>query len=89
MFVATVNVTGPFAVPLLAVRLIHGAAVMAVQVQFVNTLKLPDSPAGLNVPALESSEKLQTAAVWVTVKIWPAMLSVPVRALGDVLAFTV
>jgi hypothetical protein len=52
-------------------------------------LKLPDSPAGLYVPAFESSEKLQTAAVWVTVKIWPAMLSVPVRALGDVFALTV
>jgi hypothetical protein len=89
VFGATVNVIGPFAVPLLAVRLIHDAAVVAVQVQFVNTLKLPDSPAGLYVPAFESSEKLQTAAVWVTVKIWPAMLSVPVRALGDVFALTV
>jgi hypothetical protein len=89
VFGATVNVTGPFPVPLLVVRLIHDAAVVAVQVQFVNTLKLPESPAGLYVPALESSEKLQTAAVWVTVKIWLAMLSVPVRALGELLAFTV
>ncbi len=42
-----VNVTGPLPVPLLVVMLIQFAAVVAVQVQFVNTLKLPDSPAGL------------------------------------------
>ena len=79
-FARTVNDTDPDPVPELVV-VIHGALEVAVHVQPADVLTLNDavSATPFMVRLLGERLKLQLPAVCVTVKVRPAMVSVPVR----------
>jgi hypothetical protein len=52
------------------------------------TATLPAPPAAGAVAAVGRIEYAQPAAAWVKVKVWPAMVSVPVRFVVTLLAAT-
>ena len=79
----------PSPVPEPDVTLSHVVVVVAVQLQFVEMVKLPEAPLVSTIALAGLNEKLQVAPAWVTVNVCPATFSVPVRACTDVFATTV
>ncbi len=71
------------------VMLIHVVAVEAVHEQFVPKLTVPVSPDPLAMTLAGFRLKVQVAADWLTVKVCPATVKVPVREAGDVFTLTV
>ena len=71
--------------------LIQVALLVVVQLQPVGvvTLTVPLPPSDVNDWPVGEIVKVQGTPPWFTVKVWPAMVSVPVRALMLVLAATV
>jgi hypothetical protein len=61
---------------------------VAVQLQIVDTLNVPELPDPGATTVAGLSERLQMAPACVTVKTCPAMVKVPVRASVDGFAFT-
>ena len=86
VFAATLNPTVPFPDPLLPEVIVSQPALLAaVQAHpaVVDTaIEVPAPPAALNDCATGSIEYEQLAA-WFSVKVWPAIVSVPVRALPE------
>ena len=76
-----VYATGPLPVPLAVTPVTHGAGVVAVHAHpvAVVTLKEADAP-----PAATEAPEALSARVhpfdWLTVKVWPPAVSVPLRA---------
>ena len=80
---AMLSVTVPLPVPLLPlVMVIHGALLVAVQPQAapVVTLTLAGPPPAGALKLVGLSVYVHGAAAWLTVKVSPAMVTVPVRA---------
>ena len=71
--------------------LIQVALLVAVQLQplKVVTLTVPLPPSDVNTPLVGEIEKVQGIPPWLTVKVWPAIVIVPVRELVVLLAATV
>jgi hypothetical protein len=71
--------------------LTQGTLLVAVQLQSLEvvTLTVVLPPADVNKPLVGEIEKVQGMPSWFTVKVWPAIVSVPVRELVLVLAATV
>jgi hypothetical protein len=85
------NATVPLPLPLVpAVTCIHPTLLTAVQVQPAGavTLTLPNPPPGPKEPDVAESEEVQASPASLAVKVWPAMVSVPLRPLLLTLAFT-
>jgi hypothetical protein len=72
------------------VVVIHATALDALQLQPVPavTLTLPFPPAEANEALVAESEYVHATPAWLTVKICPAMVSVPLREVVAVLAAT-
>src|SRR3954465_12280702 len=88
---ATLIATVPLPLPLAPlVTVSHGAAVAAVQAQPAElvTATLAESPAASALKLGGAIEYVHVAAAWLTVKVWPAMVAVPVRVVVAVLAAT-
>ena len=80
---ATVNVTVALPLPLVPVSVIHGTVLDAVQAQLpdaasMRTVPLPPDDPKLSVEAL--TVNVQFNAACVTVNVWPAIVSVPLRS---------
>jgi hypothetical protein len=88
---ATVSVTLPFPLPLPPPTVIHAAGFAVDQAQPAPAVTLTDvvSPEAADERELEEIAYEQGAAAsCVTLKVWPAMVAVPVRALVAVFAAT-
>jgi hypothetical protein len=91
VFAATVKLTVPVPLPLApAVTVIHAALLTAVHAQpvVVVTLVLPVPPGATAFSEVGETVNTHGAASCVTVTVWPATVSVPVRELVDVFAAT-
>jgi hypothetical protein len=91
VFAATLKFTVPSPDPLAPdVMVSHDADVDAVHAQpvSVSTLTLPLVAAAGTEAVTGAMAKLQACPAWVTVKVWPAIVIVPVRAEVDGLAVT-
>jgi hypothetical protein len=87
VFAVTLNPTDPFPLPLAPeVTLIHDALLAAVHPHplLVDTLTGLPAPAGASsdwlVGLIEYTHEAAGGAAWLTVKVWPATVSVPLRA---------
>ena len=69
---------------------IHGALLIAHQLQPVGevTPTVPVLDPALKETLMEERAYVHGAAVWLTVKVWPAIVKVPVRAVTLLLAAT-
>jgi hypothetical protein len=82
----------PFPVPVLPPATVIHAVLLLTPVHahplVVVTAAVYEPPAAITVCAVGAMLKLHVPA-WVTVTVWPAIVSVPVRGVADVLAATV
>ena len=86
---AMLNVTVPGPVPLApAVTVTHAASLLAVHAQPLGavTVTEPDPPVAASAWLVAESVEVHVTPAWVIVTVWPAIVSVAVRAVALVLA---
>jgi hypothetical protein len=90
VFAAAVTVTVPSPLPLAGLTVIQAAELVAVQPHPVAAVTVTEevSPAAAGEIAIGEIAKLQGAAACVTVTVWPAIVTVPARAVVAVFAAT-